>query len=189
MVAREGSIISGVRQVAGDLVEGDKVMGDKIVYQITAPAVVSQTPRPLAEFVGRESEIERLLDVLEPGGRVAITGVAGMGGIGKTELAKVIAGQVAGRFRDGVLWADCGQQDLTTIADLWAAAYSVQLPEGDLTTKATAWRGLVSGRESLLIFDDVRSGQDAKALFPPLGRSVVLITTRHTDHPAVRDAT
>jgi len=76
-----------------------------------------QAPRPLADFVGRRDEIKRLIQAFKPGARAAITGVVGIGGIGKTELAKVVAHLVARRYRDGVLWADCKEERLTDIAD------------------------------------------------------------------------
>jgi len=187
VVAREGSTAREIKQVMGDLIEDDWV-GVKIVYPASSlPGAPCQAPRPLGEFVGREEAVERLAEALVPGGAAAITGVVGMGGVGKTELAKVVAQQVAGRFGDGVLWADCGRLELEEIAGNWSVAFGVrQLPGDDLGAKAAAWRGLVSGREALLIFDDVQPGQEVEILFPSQGRSGVLITTRHSDHAALR---
>ena len=147
----------------------------------------SQAPRPLPEFVGRKEDIQRLKDTLKPGARTTIAGVVGMGGVGKTELAKLVADQIAGCYKDGVLWADCGQQELTTIADLWAAKYGRQLVGEDLPTKAAAWRGLVSNKEALLVFDNLQPSQEVEPLFPPAqSRNTILITTRHAHHPALR---
>jgi tetratricopeptide (TPR) repeat protein len=147
-----------------------------------------QAPRRLAEFVGRHDEIARLVSMLKPGGKAAITGVIGMGGVGKTELAKVVVEQVAERFKDGVLWADCGEQKLESVADLWAAAYGVQLAGDSLVQKAAGWRSIASSKEALLVFDNVQPGQDVEDLFPPSGCCAVLITTRHGNHPALHDA-
>jgi len=149
-----------------------------------------QAPSPIPDFVGRKDATERLTHALKPGARAAITGVVGMGGIGKTELAKVVAHRVARRYRDGVLWADCGDERLTDVADRWAHALEPSMEKlsgDDFPAKAASWRGLISGREALLIFDNVQPGQEIEPLFPPPGsRSTVLITTRHADHPALR---
>jgi len=157
------------------------------------PGAPCQAPRPLADFVGRQKETVRLVKALQPGGKAAITGIVGMGGIGKTELAKVVAHQVARRFHDGVLWADCGQEDLSGIADRWATTISEgkveKLPGDDFPAKAAAWRGLISQKEALLIFDDVRPGQAVDELFPPpQSRSTVLLTSRQSNHPALAGA-
>ncbi len=153
-----------------------------------APPTPYLPPRPLPDFVGREDELRSLDAGLAPGSRTAITGVIGMGGIGKTELAKLAASRAAGRFRDGVLWADCGSQTVTIIADLWAAAYERQLPGDDPDAKAAAWRSLIAGKEALLIFDNVQAGQEIEPLFPAQGGSAVLITTRDGRHPALQGA-
>lgn len=147
-----------------------------------------QAPCSPAEFVGRETELVKLDTILKPGTTTAITGVVGMGGVGKTELVKVMADRVAHRFHDGVLWADCEEQGLMTIADLWAAEYDFQLPGDGEAAKAAAWRSLISDKEALLIFDNVQPRQEIEPLFPPRGQSAVLITSRHGNHPALHDA-
>jgi tetratricopeptide (TPR) repeat protein len=151
------------------------------------PRAPYMPPRPLSEFVGREQEITRLSRLLRPGSGT-VTGLVGMSGLGKTELAKLVAHRVAGRFRDGVLWADCNEQDLEIIADLWAAEYGVPLPGDSLASKAAAWRGLASAKEALLILDNVQPGQNVDPLIPALGKCAVLITSRDAGHPALRGA-
>jgi hypothetical protein len=136
-------------------------------------------PQPLESFVGREEEIQRLERGLKPGRVPVITGVVGVEGTGKTELAKAVAHRVADRYRDGVLWADCAHQELDSIADLWAAEYGVVLPDDDLVTKAAAWRGFITEKEVLLVFDDVQPGQRIEALLPAPSLNMVLITTQN----------
>jgi tetratricopeptide (TPR) repeat protein len=173
------AILGGLAEIFGFLREKEP-LGPR-------PGAIYQPPEPPKDFVGRESEIKRLTHTLKPGAKVAVTGVVGMGGVGKTELAKVAVYRVARRFRDGVLWADFELEGMETIADRWASALGTeQLPGDDLTAKAAAWRGLASSRELLLVFDNVQPGQEIEPLRPSYGRNAVLITTRYGDHPALR---
>ncbi|MCH8252712.1 MAG: HNH endonuclease, partial [Planctomycetes bacterium] len=69
----------------------------KTLDAVDQPGRPRQIPSPPADFVGREEEIREILDSL--GGRGAtISGVRGMGGIGKTALAYVIAEQLKPDF-------------------------------------------------------------------------------------------
>ena len=59
-------------------------------------------PAPVPDFVGRADAVERLSKALRAtNGRAAISGVRGLGGVGKTQLAYVVAQHVAGDFPDG----------------------------------------------------------------------------------------
>jgi hypothetical protein len=83
-------------------IEGDYVVGNKVtnIYNapsppatppqnVTAPVIptLHQLRAPVGDFVGREKEIAGLLATLRGGTSAAISGISGMGGIGKTELA------------------------------------------------------------------------------------------------------
>src|SRR5688572_4418181 len=53
-------------------------------------------PEPVADFVGRADAIERLEHALRAAsGRAAISGVRGLGGVGKTQLAYAVAQRVS----------------------------------------------------------------------------------------------
>jgi tetratricopeptide (TPR) repeat protein len=173
------AILAGLAEIGGFLREKEPP-GPR-------PSAIYQAPEPPKDFVGREHEIERLIRTLKPGAKVAVTSVVGMGGVGKTELAKVAVYRVARRFRDGVLWADFELESMETIADRWAGALGAeQLLGDDPSAKAAAWRGLVGCRELLLVFDNVQPGQEIEPLRPSYGRNAVLITTQYGDHPALR---
>lgn len=146
---------------------------------------ICQVPCPMVNFIGRRKEVKQLRRALRPGCKVAVTGAVDVDGLGKTELAKAAVYRNRHHFRDGILWADCSQQELTTIVDLWSLAYGLQLPNDDLAAKVAAWRSLISDKETLLIFDGVQLEQEIELFLPPQGRSGVFIITRHADHSAL----
>jgi tetratricopeptide (TPR) repeat protein len=51
-----------------------------------------------ADFVGREREIADLCETLRRAGRVSVSAVQGMGGVGKSELARRVAEELRGDF-------------------------------------------------------------------------------------------
>jgi len=79
----------GVRVKAqGDVSVGGDVAGRDIIKQEAPPPALSlhQLPAPPRDFTGRNAEMTELLAKLEQGG-VTISGLQGMGGVGKTALA------------------------------------------------------------------------------------------------------
>jgi hypothetical protein len=60
-------------------------------------------PADLPDFTGRHSEIDQVREALSREGAVAISGIHGMGGIGKTALALHIAHQLAATENKRVL--------------------------------------------------------------------------------------
>ena len=79
-----------------------------IIYQPSgsAPALPlpQQIPSPPLDFTGREEEIKSLLDQFDQG--ATITGLRGLGGIGKTALALVLADRLKDRFPGGQIFLD-----------------------------------------------------------------------------------
>jgi hypothetical protein len=61
--------------------------------------VPRQIPPPPKDFKGREEEIADILSNFEKG--ATITGLRGMGGVGKTALALVLADKIKSKFPDG----------------------------------------------------------------------------------------
>ena len=60
-------------------------------------------PAALTSFVGRAAAVSEVAGLL---GEYRLVTVTGPGGAGKTRLAGEVAGQVAGRFADGVWLAE-----------------------------------------------------------------------------------
>jgi hypothetical protein len=91
------SVGGNVYNVAGDLQVGDT--------SVSLPPALHQPRAPIGDFVGREQEIDKLVQILSTAGgaAAAISGVRGMGGIGKTELAYAVAQRLAVQFPDAQL--------------------------------------------------------------------------------------
>src|SRR6266508_5889820 len=107
--------------------------GTVIGVQITQPALapaLHQLRAPVGDFVGREHEIDRLVSALSTvsGGMATISGVRGMGGIGKTELAYAAAQRLAGHFPDAQL-----------LIELRGASANPLTPEAALQTAIRAF--------------------------------------------------
>src|SRR5262245_26557329 len=92
--ARENIAITGG-------VGGDFVIRDKHVYEAPTLTVsaLHQLPPPPADFTGREAEIAELLAAFE-NPSLTISGLHGMGGVGKTALALKLAEKIKERYPD-----------------------------------------------------------------------------------------
>ena len=150
-------------------------------------------PDLAAAAVGRARDLDDLHRRLQndAGGLIAIVGMRGMAGVGKTVLAAMYATRYADQFPGGVIWVSVGPQvrqaDHVTplLQRLAAYAYNrdVRVAWLDQIVFAPDAVQMLLGRHGrlLLIFDDVWSVEAAtalKAAAPP--GSAVLLTTR--DH-------
>ncbi|MFZ0888556.1 MAG: tetratricopeptide repeat protein [Candidatus Binataceae bacterium] len=151
--------------------------------------VPRQLPTPPADFVGRKAEIKQLVAAVRKGG-VAISGLHGMGGIGKTALALKIGQALAKKFPDGQLYLDLkgarhatdppGAKPLTVPE---AMAYVIrsydragQLPESEAELGAL-YQTALDGKRALLLMDNALDGAQVEPLIPPAG-CALLVTSR-----------
>ena len=98
---------------------------------------------------GRTEQLAELKDMLTGGQRAAITALQGMGGIGKTALAKQVADELKTDFGGGVFWADLEhcRGSAESILRGWALVCGEALSqEVDLATLVKEVRGLLETR-------------------------------------------
>jgi tetratricopeptide (TPR) repeat protein len=137
----------------------------------------------VVQFVGRQTELDRLHQHLKQNERLAITAVKGMGGIGKTELALQYCYQhhEQGTYSGGVCWLRAQEEDVgAQIVKFATAQLDLKLPEDwDLPTQLDyCWRRWREG-DVLIVFDNVNKYQDIESYLPPPDpRFKVMLTTR-----------
>ena len=174
--------------VAG-VVEGNQiyVAGNYYEAQQSTPAGIPHNlPYSNAQFVGREAEIETLHQQLQRSHRLAISAIAGMGGVGKTELALQYAQQHLPHYRGGVVWLS-GDRATTELlafaqAQLFPRFKLAELGDADVQL-AYCWRHWPMQdnlpHPVLLIVDDVTNYREQMAQYLKVGsRFRILLTTR-----------
>ncbi|MBH8563828.1 tetratricopeptide repeat protein [Nostoc sp. CENA67] len=135
----------------------------------------------VVKFVGREKELQTLHQILQQNDRVAIAAIAGMGGVGKTELALQYAITYRETYNGGICWlfvrvGDVGIQ----IVQFARTHFDVNPPEDlDLLAQVQYCFSRWCDGDVLLVLDDVTDYQQVYIYLPPSSsRFKVLITTR-----------
>lgn len=115
-------------------------------------------PTDRTPLVGRETDIERIADLLD---RHRLVSLLGMGGIGKTRLAIACGRQVAARFGDGVWFVDLvpatGER---SVVRAMAEAADLALTGGAGPDELA---GLVADRHCLFVLDNCEHVADGVA--------------------------
>ena len=171
----------------------------------SAPLITTpfNLPADLPDFTGREHEIALVRGMLSRQDTavtsarsrgpeaaeqtLAISGLAGMGGIGKTALTLHVGHQMAaeGYFPDARLYIDLKGTAPQPLAP--SAALKILLtallgadPErsDDLDTLARLWRGVMQGKQALLILDNASGANQVRPLLPGSPTCTVLVTSR-----------
>lgn len=147
-------------------------------------------PPPVRTFTGRDLQLAAIRERLVGGEAVALVPAAalhGMGGIGKTQLARAYAHRYADRYQLG--WWVPAETDLavtTALAELAAAlGLPVELPPAQLVARL---HQLLAERDGwLLVFDNAEQPAVVEPFVPKAGRGHVLLTSRNPAWRGVAD--
>jgi hypothetical protein len=146
--------------------------------------VVSPQVDPLAEFVGREAELDSMHIAFASTGGVPVTLVlTGMGGIGKTSLARAYARRHRADY--GVVWW-IRAGDPTTVDGEFRTLLEILAPHdaGQIRDAVTAVHALLADQSQpwLLVLDNVPDAAAVRGLVPAAGGGHVVITSQATAH-------
>lgn len=182
--SNSGTIIPGDHNIVASRTQGDVVGRDKITHIHNTPAEPApkhQLPLPPRDFTGRERELTELLARLGQG--VTISGMHGLGGVGKTALALKLAERIKDRCPDAQIYLDLqgvGDNPLTPARAMEHVirAYhpTARLPES-LAELGAIYRSALHGQRALLLLDNVRDREQVEPLVPPAS-CVLLVTSR-----------
>ncbi|GAA4688550.1 AfsR/SARP family transcriptional regulator [Streptomyces youssoufiensis] len=153
------------------------------------PAFVqpAQLPATVADFTGRAGFVVELSNQLTTaeGSVMAVSAVAGIGGVGKTTLAVHVAHAARHQFPDGQLYVDlqgAGPVIAEPGAVLGSFLRALGTPDESipdtLEDRAALYRSTLAGRRILTLLDNAHDAAQVRPLLPGTEGCAALITSR-----------
>jgi tetratricopeptide (TPR) repeat protein len=185
---KPSELLGGVTMVNANVVSS---VADKPVVRIPeALNFLHEIPPPPSDFTGRGYELEELLASIEGGG-ITISGLQGMGGIGKTALALKLAERLKPRYPDAQFFLDlkgASAQPLT-VAEAFAHVIRAYHPAVRLPDSERELRGLylsvLDGQRALLLMDNAADAKQVEALIPPASCLLLVTSRQHFTLPGL----
>ncbi|MEU9390534.1 BTAD domain-containing putative transcriptional regulator [Streptomyces sp. NPDC048324] len=152
-----------------------------------APVRPAQLPATVPDFTGRAAFVRELGEVLSLAeGRVmAVSALAGIGGVGKTTLAVHVAHQARSAFPDGQLYVDlmgAGARAAEPETVLGSFLRALGTPDtaipDSLEERAALYRSVLDGRRVLVLLDNARDAAQVRPLLPGTEGCAALVTSR-----------
>ncbi|MGW7367334.1 AfsR/SARP family transcriptional regulator [Streptomyces sp. NPDC054841] len=151
------------------------------------PARPAQLPATVPDFTGRAAFVRELgarLAAAE-GSVMAVSALAGIGGVGKTTLAVHVAHEARPHFPDGQLYVDlqgagarAAEPETVLGAFLRALGTADSAIPDSLDERAALFRSLLDGRRVLVLLDNARDAAQIRPLLPGTAGCAALITSR-----------
>ncbi len=189
-------------EISGGVFFHAVIQGRDITVQLPpqiTPAL-SGLPASSPTFVGRDNEVETLLQTLAPdcrdGKPTLVSAVAGLAGVGKTELVLQVAHEALGRngwFPGGALFVDLFGYDndrrLSPEHALDGLLRALGIPDehipAHLQDRSQLYRSVLTayaeqGKRILVVIDNTSAADQIRPLLPSDGATKALVTSRHT---------
>ncbi|MEV4821573.1 BTAD domain-containing putative transcriptional regulator [Micromonospora sp. NPDC049274] len=186
-------VFQGEANSVGSTAVAPGVAGDERVARIDQ---VDHLPRAVADFVGREDLLSRILaETRRVEDRApAVHIIDGMAGSGKTALAVQLARQLSSRYSDATLFIDlCGHGEKNRVepaSALVTLLRQLDVPAGripvEFDARAELWRRELGRRRSVVVLDNAANSEQILPLLPTEPTAVVLVTSRRRlSHPDI----
>jgi len=181
---------AGLRELQQRILKADPGLAEPSAAKAEpAPTPVrpAQLPATVPDFTGRSAFVKELGEVLSTAeGRVmAVSAVAGIGGVGKTTLAVHVAHQARAAFPDGQLYVDLqgagarSAEPETVLGSFLRALGTADsaIPDS-LEERAALYRSVLDGRRVLVLLDNARDAAQVRPLLPGTEGCAALVTSR-----------
>lgn len=186
---------AGLRDLQQRILQADPALAEPstpLAEPAATPVRPAQLPANVPDFTGRTSFVKELSDVLasassaEGRARVmAVSALAGIGGVGKTTLAVHVAHQARGAFPDGQLYVDlqgagprAAEPETVLGAFLRALGTADSAIPDTLQERAALYRSVLDGRRLLVLLDNARDAAQVRPLLPGTEGCAALVTSR-----------
>lgn len=153
----------------------------------SAPVRPAQLPATVPDFTGRASFVRELgarLATAE-GSVMAVSALAGIGGVGKTTLAVHVGHQARPHFPDGQLYVDlqgAGGRAAEPETVLGSFLRALGTPDSaipdSLDERAALYRSALDGRRVLVLLDNAHDAAQIRPLLPGTAGCAALVTSR-----------
>jgi tetratricopeptide (TPR) repeat protein len=160
------------------------------VYQPAPVPALHQLPQPPRDFTGRADELAELLNAVQTSG-VTISGLRGMGGVGKTALALKLAEQLTPRYPDAQFYLDLRGASAKPLTPAEVMAHIVhaydttaKLPEAENELRAL-YNTKLHGQRALLLLDNAAGSDQVEALTPPSTCLMIVTSRQHFTLPGL----
>ncbi|MFJ8107318.1 AfsR/SARP family transcriptional regulator [Streptomyces sp. NPDC096132] len=150
----------------------------------------AQLPASVPDFTGRSAFVGELSKVLagagDGAGRVmAVSALAGIGGVGKTTLAVHVAHRARAAFPDGQLYVDlqgtaarAAEPETVLGSFLRALGTADSAIPDSLEDRAALYRSVLDGRRVLVLLDNAKDAAQVRPLLPGTEGCAALVTSR-----------
>lgn len=186
----------GLRELQQRILQADPALAEPS-SPAAEPSVVAvrpaQLPASVPDFTGRASLVAELSEVLssasesvDAGGRVmAVSALAGIGGVGKTTLAVHVAHRARAAFPDGQLYVDLqgagprpAEPETVLGSFLRALGTADSAIPDSLEERSALYRSVLDGRRVLVLLDNAKDAAQVRPLLPGTEGCAALVTSR-----------